>query len=212
VGEFARYLKGEFFRGVDLEVVEVELWRREELFDRTGLPWVNPSPNIPSLATALVYPGTCLFEGTELSEGRGTTRPFESIGAPWIDGPELRERLEELRLPGVLFTAAAFTPALSKHKDVYCGGVTLHVTDPSTFRPLRTGVAMLKTIRDGDPDSFRWKPSWTNPSISWVDRLAGGRALRDAIDGGASLEELYALVGAGEAEFAALRKKYLIYG
>jgi uncharacterized protein YbbC (DUF1343 family) len=211
VGEFARYLKGEFFPHVSLEVVRVEGWKRAEHFDSTGLPWVMPSPNIPSLSCALVYPGTCLFEGTNLSEGRGTTRPFETFGAPWIDGPDFREKLAAMHIPGVVFTAAAFTPSFSKHAQKFCGGVTMCIDDSAAFKPLYAGIAVLKASRDLYPEQFEWKPTWENPEELYVDRLAGGPALRTWIDTGATLPEIYRGMTKGETEFAKLREAYLLY-
>jgi uncharacterized protein YbbC (DUF1343 family) len=211
VGEFALYLKGEYFPGTMLEVVELKGWKRSMFFEECGLPWVSPSPNIPSIATAMVYPGTCLFEGTELSEGRGTTRPFETLGAPWIDGEALRAAMAAQKLPGVTFTRAAFTPTFSKHKGVFCEGVTLHVADRAAFRPLLAGIALLKTIRDLYPKDFAWKPTWEDAKVSFNDRLAGGPALRNMIDGGQPLEAIYAALREGEDAFRATRAKYLIY-
>jgi uncharacterized protein YbbC (DUF1343 family) len=211
VGEFARYLKGEFFPRLELEVVELESWRRSDYFGDTGLPWVNPSPNVPTPATALVYPGTCLFEGTNLSEGRGTTRPFETIGSPWIDGEELREAMASMDLPGALFTRASFTPISSKHAGTLCGGVTVAVTDRAAYRPLFVGLALLKRIHDAYPGCFAWKAAWEGGDRYFVDSLAGGSALRLGMDSGKSLEELYAALCEGREAFLSLRKPYLLY-
>lgn len=211
VGEFALYLKGEYFPAVKLEIVEMEGWRRATFFEDCGLPWVSPSPNIPSIATAFVYPGTCLFEGTELSEGRGTTRPFETLGAPWIDGEALREEAAALRLPGLVLTPAAFTPTFSKHKGVFCQGLTLHVSDRAAFRPLLTGIALLKTMHDMYPGDFAWKPTWEDAKVSFNDRLAGGPSLRTMIDSRRTLAEIYAALREGEGDFMKKRVSYLIY-
>lgn len=211
VGEFARYLQGEFFPKLRLEVERIGGWDRADLFDKAGLPWVSPSPNIPSLATALVYPGTCLFEGTNVSEGRGTTRPFETVGAPWIDGEELREELAALALPGLVFAPAAFTPNASKHSGEFCGGVTITVTEPEQFKPLLTGLAILKTIHDKYREKFEWKATWEDSQVFFVDRLAGGKDLRHSLDEGRPLEGIYAEISRGREEFLARRKPYLLY-
>ena len=211
VGEFARYLQGEFFPGLRLEVEGLGGWDRRDLFDRAGLPWVSPSPNIPSLATALVYPGTCLFEGTNVSEGRGSTRPFETVGAPWIDGEELREELASLALPGLVFAPAAFTPNASKHSGAFCGGVSITVTEPEKFKPLLTGLALLKTIHDKYRESFEWKATWEDSQVFFVDRLAGGKELRLWIGEGLPLEEIYARLSRGREDFLARRRLYLLY-
>lgn len=211
VGEFARYLQGEFFPRLRLEVERLGGWDRRDFFDRAGLPWVSPSPNIPSLATALVYPGTCLFEGTNVSEGRGSTRPFETVGAPWIDGEELREDLASLALPGLVFAPAAFTPNASKHSGAFCGGVSITVTEPEKFKPLLTGLALLKTVHDKYPESFGWKATWEDSQVFFVDRLAGGPELRAWIDGGLPLEEIYARLSRGREDFLARRRLYLLY-
>jgi uncharacterized protein YbbC (DUF1343 family) len=211
IGEFAAYLKGEFFPRAELEIVQLENWSRAESFEDTGLPWVCPSPNIPSPATALVYPGFCLFEGTNLSEGRGTTRPFETFGAPWIDGPTFREELAALELPGAIFTAAGFTPAFSKHAGAFCGGATINVFDPIAFKPLYAGIAALKAARDHAPERFEWKRDWEGRERFFIDRLAGGPTLRKAIDDGAALGEIYAMMTAGLESYLETRDKYLLY-
>ncbi len=210
VGEYASYLRGEYFPAAHVEVVPLQGWRRPMFFGQTGLPWLAPSPNIPSVETALVYPGTCLFEGTNVSEGRGTTRPFETIGAPWIDGERLREALTALELPGVLFCSTFFTPAFSKHKGESCQGVVLHVCDREQFRPLRTALAMLAVIKRDYGDHFQWRPDWEG-NFSFVDRLAGGRWLRECVDAGKGLPELYARACQGQERFERARGRYQMY-
>lgn len=211
LGELALYFRGEFFPRAAIEVARVEGWKRSTLFGETGLPWVSPSPNIPTPATALVYPGTCLFEGTNMSEGRGTTRPFETFGAPWIDGPAFRDELAALRVPGVAFVPAAFTPTFSKHAGVFCGGVTMCVTEPKVFKPLYAGIAVLKASHDLYPEQFEWKPTWEDPKLSFVDRLAGGSELRAWIDEGMSLEDIYAGMTRDLPAFLEKRARYMIY-
>lgn len=216
VGELARYFDGEFLaadagrRLTELSVVEVKGWRRDVPYAVTGLPWVMPSPNMPTPDTALVYPGTGMFEGTNLSEGRGTTRPFELVGAPFVDH-RWAERLAALELPGVGFREAYFSPTFSKHTGKVCGGVQLHVTDPSTFDPMRAAVEMLVAAKALYPD-FAWRYDSYDPARPyWIDKLTGSQRLRTQISAGASADEV---VGAWRDELAAFdarRKQYLLY-
>lgn len=157
MGEMAAKFRDEVIPGVDLQVLPMEGWRRDMWFDETGLPWVMPSPNMPTLDTATVYPGMCLFEGTNVSEGRGTTRPFEIFGAPWIDAERLCAALKERELPGVLFREWCFEPTFQKHARNLCQGAHLHVTDRDRFEPWRTGLEILRTIRGLWPRHFEWK-------------------------------------------------------
>lgn len=157
IGELALQFRREIGLDVDLYVLPMNGWVREMWWDDTGLPWIPPSPNMPTLDTATVYPGMCLLEGTNLSEGRGTTRPFEFFGAPWIpDEHDFAARLNALGLPGVRFREAVFEPAFQKHAGSVCRGAQLHVTDRSAFRPVRTGIDILRLVKDLCPDSFRW--------------------------------------------------------
>ena len=216
VGELARFFDGEFLeaevggRLAELEVIEMSGWRRDMPYAATGLPWVMPSPNMPTPDTALVYPGTGMFEGTSLSEGRGTTRPFELVGAPFVDY-RWAERLSALDLSGVGFREAYFNPTFSKHQGKVCGGVQVHITDPRTFDPMRVGVEMLVAAKALYAD-FAWrKDSWDAARPYWIDKLTGSTRLRDQITAGASGDEV---VGAWEAELAtfdARRQQYLIY-
>ena len=212
VGEFALYLMGEYFPDCALEVVALRGWESRPRWQETGLPWPLPSPNIPSLSCAELYPGTCLVEGTWLSEGRGTTRPFEIIGAPFIDGERLRAALSELSLPGLVFSPVFFNPSLSKHRDSACEGVLLSVTDPDSLRSLDTGIAVVRTIRELYPTEFRWREAWENPAAFFFDSLAGGSGLRLLIDSLAPLEECLAFAHDGEDAFRKKRAKYLSYG
>lgn len=211
VGEFAEYLKGEYFPTVKLSVVWMEGYDRTSYFDRTGLPWPLPSPNLPSLDTAILYPGTCLLEGTNLSEGRGTTRPFEICGAPWFDGELLRERLAAYDLPGVVFSSIFFTPTFSKHAGTLCQGVLVHVIDRSAVDALAVGIAIVSEARRFDRSAFRWRESWEGDGY-FFDRLAGGPTLRERIAADAPLEELHAFVTGGSARFGERRARYLHYG
>ena len=214
VGELARYFDAEFLpadaggRVAQLDVVEVSGWRRDMLYAETGLPWVTPSPNMPTPDTAIVYPGTGMFEGTNLSEGRGTTRPFELVGAPYVDY-KWAERLAAREIPGAGFREAYFTPTFSKHLNKVCGGVQVHLTDPSVFDPMRVGVEMLVAARATYPD-FAWRVD-NDPRPYWIDKLSGSTRLREQITAGASADDV---IGAWSAELAAFdrrRRQYLIY-
>jgi uncharacterized protein YbbC (DUF1343 family) len=197
----------------DVRVVPMQGWRRGDFFDATGLPFVLPSPNMPTVDTALVYPGSCLIEGTNVSEGRGTTRPFEIIGAPFVDGYRLAERLAEDGLPGVLFRPLWFRPTFHKFAGQVCGGVQIHVVDRAGFRPYLTGVAMLRALRAVAGEAFHWRSEKyefvsDRPAI---DLLTGGDAIRNGIDAGASLDDLRATWQNAEDAFADRRRDCLIY-
>lgn len=157
IGELARQFRDESVPDVDLEVLPFEGWNRAHYHDETGLPWVMPSPNMPTANTAVVYPGMCLLEGTNLSEGRGTTRPFELFGAPWMDGEKTCAELNALRLPGVHFRAAAFEPGFQKYAGQICRGAQLHVTDRRVFEPVRTALEILRLTADVYAGKFAWK-------------------------------------------------------
>ncbi|MGN6105701.1 MAG: exo-beta-N-acetylmuramidase NamZ family protein [Kofleriaceae bacterium] len=212
-GEIARWRHAVENLDLELAVISMRGYERELRFEHTGLPWVMPSPNMPTLDTALVYPGMCLVEGTELSEGRGTTRPFELAGAPHLDGERLARDLGAMELPGVAFRPVVFTPQFQKHAKQACGGVQLHVTNPETFRPYRTGVAFLKACHDQDPEQFRWRERAYEfvDKIPAIDLLAGTDALRKGIEAGASLDELAARWPRDEGAFAEEREQYLLY-
>lgn len=214
VGELARLFRAERRLDLDLEVVPCEGWRRGMRFRDTGLPWVLPSPNMPTPETALVYPGMCLLEGTNLSEGRGTTKPFELFGAPWLDGHALAAALSADRLPGVRFRPASFVPAWDKHAGARCHGVELHVTDPAAFRPFRTGLACVARAREQDPARFRWRsePYEFVAGIPAFDLLCGSSREREAIESGAPPGALFAHLRAEERAFGARRAAYLAYG
>ncbi|MFJ3538097.1 exo-beta-N-acetylmuramidase NamZ domain-containing protein [Streptomyces sp. NPDC090109] len=204
VAELALLFNGEFLAApVALETVRMTGWRRTDFFDSTGLPWVPPSPNMPTPETALVYSGTCLFEGTNLSEGRGTTRPFELLGAEGIDR-RWAEAANALGLPGVRFREAYFAPTFSKFQGRTVGGVQLHVHDRESFDPVRTGIGLLVTARRSW-SGFAWRPD------HWIDKLTGSTRVRTLIDAGANTDEV---VGAWQTDlkaFRAVRKEYLLY-
>jgi uncharacterized protein YbbC (DUF1343 family) len=212
-GEIARWRHRVEKLDLDLAVISMQGWQRDMRFDHTGLPWVMPSPNMPTTDTALVYPGMCLVEGTELSEGRGTTRPFELSGAPYLDGHRLAADLAAMQLPGVSFRPVVFTPMFQKHSNKPCGGVQLHVTNPEAFRPYLTGVAFLKACYDQSPASFRWREKAYEfvDQIPAIDLLAGGDAVRKGIEAGAALADLSARWPRDEGDFAAERADYLLY-
>ncbi|WP_181796942.1 exo-beta-N-acetylmuramidase NamZ domain-containing protein [Streptomyces sp. WELS2] len=204
VAELAGLFNGEFLSTpVALETVRMSGWKRTVFYDASGLPWVPPSPNMPTPDTALVYSGTCLFEGTNLSEGRGTTRPFELLGAEGVDG-RWAAAVNGLGLPGVRFREAYFAPTFSKFQGKTVGGVQVHVTDRAVFDPVRTGIALLVTARKVW-DGFAWR------SDHWIDKLTGSERVRTMIDAGADTDEV---TGAWQEELAAfrrVRKGYLLY-
>ena len=182
-------------------------------YDDTGLPWVMPSPNIPTLDTAIVYPGTVLFEGTMASEGRGTTRPFELVGAPWVHAERMAAALNLRRLPGVHFRPAVFEPTFQKHARATCAGCQIHVTDRRAFQPVLTGVALIEAIRGQGPDAFAWRqpPYEYEHDKQPIDILAGSPALREAIEAGARAEEIAATWPAAHTAFLAARETCLLY-
>jgi uncharacterized protein YbbC (DUF1343 family) len=212
MGELARLYVAERGIAADLTVVPCDGWRRGMVFDDTGLPWVLPSPNMPTVETAVVYPGMCLIEGTNLSEGRGTTRPFELCGAAGVDPVALARRLEAEALPGVRFRPAWFRPTFQKFAGVDCGGVQLHVTDRAAFRPVRTGLAVLAALKPLAP-GFAWRTE-TYEFVSdrpAIDLLFGSDRERQALDAGAPWRDIAAAWDAEEAEFAARRAGFLLY-
>jgi len=213
VGELAALFRAERRLDVALEVVTCQGWRRGVRFRETGLPWVLPSPNMPTPETALVYPGACLLEGTNLSEGRGTTKPFELLGAPWLDGARLARELAAERLPGVAFRPASFVPTWDKHAGVRCHGVEQLVTDPVRYRPWRTGLAVVLHARRQDPARFRWRTEtyeFVEGALAF-DLLAGSAREREAIERGASLSDLLSVEAPEERAFARRRVPYLRY-
>jgi uncharacterized protein YbbC (DUF1343 family) len=207
LGELARLFNEAHGIGAELHVVPMRGWRRDAAEPGDRLPWVPPSPNMPTPDTALVYPGTALLEGTNASEGRGTTRPFETVGAPYVDAEALADRMNALRLPGVRFRATWFTPTFSKHAGQLCGGVQLHVTDRAAFRPVRTGVALLVALQALYPDDFAFLPG----APPFFDSLVGNGWVREAILAGDAAEAIEARWRAGLAEFEAKRTDYLLY-
>jgi uncharacterized protein YbbC (DUF1343 family) len=190
VGELAHWFVAECGVRCDVKVVPCDGWRRDQWFDETGLPWVYPSPNMPTLDTATVYPGTCLVEATNVSEGRGTTRPFHLVGAPWLDPNSLVAALDrtaaDAGLEGVLFRPAAFVPGFQKHTRQNCTGVEIHVTDRHALDALLLGLVVVATVREADPTSFAWRPDpyefVRDPPA--IDLLTGSSAFRRALEAG----------------------------
>ncbi len=212
-GEIARLVNEEYGIECRLTVIPLEGWNRSEWFDETGLPWVLPSPNMPTLDTATVYPGACLFEGTNLSEGRGTTRPFEMVGAPWIDGEKLARELANEDLPGVIFRPLSFEPTFQKFQGALCGGIQQHIVDRESYRPVRTAYAILSWARRLWPREFSWRPPPYEYELERpaIDILAGNGRVRELIDNDASVSEIESSWQVDLGHFKKVRERYLIY-
>jgi uncharacterized protein YbbC (DUF1343 family) len=213
IGELARLFNDHFGIGADLEVVAMKGWTRALYHDTAGAPWVLPSPNIPTLDSAIVYPGTVLFEGTSVSEGRGTTRPFELIGAPNISPEPFAARMNKLDLPGVVFRPLLFEPTFHKHAKTGCGGCQIHVTNRRTFQPVLTGTALIAAFRLADPQGFNWRP----PPYEYeriklpFDILAGSSDLREQLEAGNDPKVIARSWVPAVAEFEKIRSRFLIY-
>ena len=213
IGELARLFNESFGLGASLDVARMDGWQRNMYADETGLPWVMPSPNMPTLDAAVVYPGTVLFEGTMLSEGRGTTRPFELVGAPWIDAERFAREMNELGLPGAFFRPAVFEPTFQKHAKTTCGGCQIHVTDRAAFRPVLTGAALIQMFRRTNPGKF----SWRQPPYEYehdklpIDILAGSDTLRQQVEAGLAPTAIADSWRTDEAAFRDLRRPFLLY-
>jgi uncharacterized protein YbbC (DUF1343 family) len=213
LGELAQMFNDHFELGCELEVITMEGWSRALWHDETDAPWIMPSPNIPTLDSATVFPGTVHFEGTQLSEGRGTTRPFELIGAPYIVSEDYAAELNALKLPGVFFRSCVFQPTFQKHAGVGCGGVQVHVTNRREFEPVSTGVALVSTAYQMYREQFQWK----EPPYEYVfdrnpfDVISGTNKIREAIEQGTSLESILETWQEPLASFKAIRQEYLLY-
>ncbi|AIM16196.1 MULTISPECIES: exo-beta-N-acetylmuramidase NamZ domain-containing protein [Neobacillus] len=211
VGELAQLFNKEFGIGADLTVVKMEGWKRNMYYDETPLHFVMPSPNMPTLDTALVYTGAALIEGAaNVSEGRGTTRPFELIGAPFIDGDELAARLNSYHLPGVKFRSASFIPTTSKNVNQLNHGIQIHVTNRNAFKPFETGLYIVKTIHDMYPNDFQFRAR-DSKGVSHFDLLVGNGSIRDGIEAGKSIEEMKKEWEPALKTFMDVREKYLLY-
>jgi uncharacterized protein YbbC (DUF1343 family) len=214
IGEIGNYLWNEFYPSLDFHVIPMQDWKRKTWFDETGLPWVLPSPNMPSPETAIVYPGMCLFEGTNLSEGRGTTRPFEIFGTPFIEPDKLIKRLLRFKLPGLIFRPMYFQPTFQKHTGKLCGGAQIHVINRERLKPFKTGVAIIKSIHDLYPEHFAWKqpPYEYETEKMPIDILAGTDRLRKDIEKGEKLDKMEEWWQEECLQFnKQYRKKYLMY-
>jgi uncharacterized protein YbbC (DUF1343 family) len=212
IGELARLFNETFALNADLDVVTMEGWQREMFYDDTQLPWVIPSPNLPTLESAIVYPGAVLFEGTQLSEGRGTTRPFELIGAPWIDGERFADAMNARALPGAHFRPVFFEPTFQKHARQTCGGCQIHVTERDSFVPVRTAIELLDEFRRQEPSKFAWRqpPYEYEHDKMPIDILYGSPKLREAVDAG-NIAPLLASAARDEDAFKKTREPYLLY-
>ena len=213
IGEIALYFRDKFYQRLDLTVIPLKGWRRFFWFDNTGLPWVMPSPNMPTIETAKVYPGMCLFEGTTISEGRGTTRPFEIFGAPFIEPEKLVRKLKDFKLKGVFFRALYFTPTFNKFSGELCGGAQIHITDREKFKPFKTAVAIILTIKELYPHVDLWrKPPYEYEFEKLpFDILSGSDKLRKDIEKGIKLKEMEQWWESENESFEKTRKLYLIY-
>ena len=213
IGEIARLFNDHFGIGAELEVVPMDGWRRDMYFDATGLTWIISSPNIPTFDTTTVYPGGVLFEGTNVSEGRGTTRPFELIGAPWVIAERFAEGMNRRAMPGVFFRPALFEPTFHKHAGKGCAGCQVHVLDRRTFQAVEAGVALIEAFRAADPEVFRWK----DPPYEYefdkmpIDCLAGSSQLREQIDAGVPARDIARSWEADIAAFLKIRAHFLLY-
>jgi uncharacterized protein YbbC (DUF1343 family) len=213
VGELALMFRAERELDLDLRIVRMAGWRRSMNFDQTGLPWVLPSPNMPTVDTAFVYPGGCLLEGTNLSEGRGTTRPFEIVGAPWLDPWKLAADLARERLPGVRFRPLFFTPTFQKHAGRVCGGVQVHVTDRRRLRSFLTYLLLIRHAWTQAPAAFAWRqPPYEYETVKLpIDILCGTDRVRRSIEAGESPRQWLREWRRDEARFRKRRALYLLY-
>jgi uncharacterized protein YbbC (DUF1343 family) len=213
VGELAGMFRAECGLDVELDVVKMRGWRRPMHFEETGLPWVLPSPNMPTVDTAFVYPGGCLVEGTNLSEGRGTTRPFELVGAPWLDPWRLAKDLLRERIPGAIFRPVFFRPTFQKHANRVCGGVQVHVTDRGRFPAFLTYLLLIHHARRQDTKAFAWRdPPYEYEAVKRpIDILCGTDRIRRAIEEGRSPRTLTTGWTRDVAAFRRRRAKYLLY-
>ena len=205
VGELASYFNDEFLeKKARLTVIPMQGWKRGMWHDETSLPWVIPSPNMPSLDTATVYPGQVFLEGTNVSEGRGTTKPFELFGAPWIDGYRLTKELNRLNLPGVKFREAWFTPTFSKYKGELCGGAEIHVVDRNQYRSFDSSLFIIKTILEMYPENFKFH-------TDYFDKIMGTPKIREAIENGNAINDIIESYKEELNSFSKLREPYLLY-
>ena len=208
IGETAKLFNEEFLIGCKLKVIPMKNWRREMYYEATGLSFIMPSPNMPTVDTAVVYPGTCIFEGTNISEGRGTTRPFEIIGTPWLDGFKIANIMNELKLDGVKFRPIFFTPTFSKYAGKLCEGVQIHVTDRKTYKPVKTALFLYKIIKQESKNKFQFITFEGKKLVYGIDLLAGDSILRkNDID----VNNIYKQWQEEVVKFKKLKKRYHLY-
>lgn len=208
VGELAKFFNEEFKIGCDLVVVPIENWKRSMYYDETGLPFIMPSPNMPTIETSIVYTGTTIFEGTNISEGRGTTRPFEIIGAPWLDAFKLADDMNNMKMDGVHFRPVYFTPTFSKQKDLLCRGVELHITDRKVFKPVKAGISLFYKIREMSGDKLEIIKPYTKTGKHFIDYLTGCSYIRE---NKYDLKTVLDMWSREADEFKNTKKKYEIY-
>ena len=212
-GELALYVNSEFDIGADLEVIKMTGWKRRMLFRETGFPWIFPSPNMPTPETALVYPGQVIWEGTTLSEGRGTTLPFELVGAPYLDCKAILDFIGAEQLPGCLLRSLMFEPTSGKYAGQTCSGFQLHVTDPERYRPYAVSLALLQAVQQVHPEQFAYK----QPPYEYeferlpMDLILGSRRVREAVERNTPIQELERGWADELAEFCHVRENYLLY-
>lgn len=211
IGELARYFNSDFGFHADLTVVPMQGWQRSMWFDETGLPWVPLSPGMPHLSTAIVYPGMCFLEGTNLSEGRGTALPFEIAGAPWLDGHTLAQSLNQLNLPGVRFRPVSFAPTFSKHSGQTCSGVQVHVTDRASFKPIQTALHLIAACRAQAPKDFSFLSSSWEGGKPHFDLLAGSASVRQGLEAERPVVDIARDWDQSLEEFAQKWQKVLLY-
>jgi uncharacterized protein YbbC (DUF1343 family) len=213
IGELCTMLNHLHSIGADIEVVRLQGWRRERYFDENRLDWTVPSPNMPSFMTALVYPGMCLLEGTNVSEGRGTTRPFETFGAPWIDPLVLARELNRTRMRGIKFRPTHFMPTFHKYRGKLCGGIQIYVKNHDEFDPLTCGLQIIQTIRRLYPEDFSWRrpPYEFEKKKMPFDILIGNSWVREEIEKGTEIQKIHKRWQAELKRFKEMRKKYLLY-
>jgi uncharacterized protein YbbC (DUF1343 family) len=213
IGEMAEWVNSTYQVGADLEIIRMRGWKRRMHYAETGLPWVLPSPNMPTLETALAYPGGCLIEGTNLSEGRGTTRPFEIIGAPYINPEAFTRLMNAEKLPGVSFRALRFEPTFHKFANDLCGGIQVHVTDRKRFKPFYTYLEIIRKLYGMYPREFAWRnPPYEYEAKKWpFDILCGTDQIRKTIETGESLSTLERQWQKSLAAFAQERQPFLLY-
>ncbi len=205
IGELALLFNDKFLpKKVNLTVIPMKGWRRDMWYDQTGLTWIPPSPNMPTLQTATVYPGQVFFEGTNVSEGRGTTNPFEMFGSPWIDGQTLAEKLNMLCLPGVVFREACFAPTFSKYKGELCKGAQIHIQDRDAYKPFETTLHIIKTVQGDYHANLEFHKGY-------FDRICGSASIRQAIEKHSGIDEIVSNYADQIVAFDGFRKAYLLY-